>query len=412
MDLKETMTINERYKYLRVMQKRYRKSDKEKRGALLDEMETATGLHRKSLIRLLKGNLTRKKRKKQRERTYGPQVDDALRVILKSFDSICAERIQPNLVWMARHLDYHDELQLNPEVLSQLGTISVSTVRRISERIRQDERRLPQPRRPKRRNRVTEMIPTTRIAWDEQEPGHFEVDTVHHSGPDATGNFIHTLQLIDVATGWSERAAVLGRSYLVVSNAFERVLTRLPFPILELHSDNGSEFMNNHLIRFWNQNMSAVEITRSRPYRKNDNRFVEQKNGSLVRAYFGDERFDTVQQTILFNLIYDRMWFYYNFFQPVMRLVEKTILPSSDGKKRVKRRYDKAQTPFDRLSATNGLPPGDKKQLEQLRLETNPVQLREEIYSMLDQLFSLPNALPNQTENVYETLFKPNNNEP
>lgn len=293
-----------------------------------------------------------------------------------------------------------------------MGTISVSTVRRISERIRQDERRLPQPRRPKRRNRVTEMIPTTRIAWDEQEPGHFEVDTVHHSGPDATGNFIHTLQLIDVATGWSERAAVLGRSYLVVSNAFERVLTRLPFPILELHSDNGSEFMNNHLIRFWNQNMSAVEITRSRPYRKNDNRFVEQKNGSLVRAYFGDERFDTVQQTILFNLIYDRMWFYYNFFQPVMRLVEKTILPSSNGKKRVKRRYDKAQTPFDRLSATDGLPPGDIKQLERLRLETNPVQLREEIYSMLDQLFSLPNALPNQTENVYETLFKPRNTEP
>lgn len=412
MDLKETMTINERYKYLRVMQKRYRKADKASRSTLLDEMETATGLHRKSLLRLLNGNLTRKKRKKQRGRTYGPQVDDALRVILKGFDSICAERLQPNLVWMAEHLAYHDELQLNQEVLSQLGTISVSTVRRISERIRQDERRLPQPRRPKRRNRVTEMIPTKRIAWDEQEPGHFEVDTVHHCGPDATGDFIHTLQLIDVATGWSERAAVLGRSYLVVSNAFERVFTRLPFPILELHSDNGSEFMNNHLIRFWNQNMNSVEITRSRPYRKNDNRFVEQKNGSLVRAYFGNERFDTVHQTNLFNLIYDRMWFYYNFFQPVMRVVEKTILPSSNGKRRVKRRYDKAQTPFDRLSATDVLPPGDKQQLEQLRLETNPVQLREEIYSMLDQLFSLPNALPNQTENVYETLFEPRNTEP
>jgi len=412
MDLKETMTIDERYKYLRVMQKRYRKADKTSRSTLLDEMETATGLHRKSLLRLLNGNLTRKKRKKQRGRTYGPQVDDTLRVILKGFDSICAERLQPNLVWMAEHLAYHDELQLNQEVLSQLGTMSVSTVRRISERIRQDERRLPQPRRPKRRNRVTETIPTKRIAWDEQEPGHFEVDTVHHCGSDAAGDFIHTLQLIDVATGWSERAAVLGRSYLVVSNAFERVFTRLPFPTLELHSDNGSEFMNNHLIRFWNQNMNSVEITRSRPYRKNDNRFVEQKNGSLVRAYFGNERFDTVQQTNLFNLIYDRMWFYYNFFQPVMRVVEKTILPSSNGKRRVKRRYDKAQTPFDRLSDTDVLPPGDKQQLERLRLETNPVQLREEIHSMLDQLFSLPNALPNQTENVYETLFEPRTNEP
>jgi hypothetical protein len=412
MDLKETMTIDERYKYLRVMKKRYQKANKANRSALLDEMETATGLHRKSLLRLLNGNLTRKKRKKQRGRTYGPQVDDALRVILKSFDYICAERLQPNLAWMAKHLAHHDELQLNQEVLSQLGTISISTVRRISKRIQQDERRLPRPRRPRRRNRVTEMIPAQRIAWDEQEPGHFEVDTVHHCGLDSTGDFIHTLQLIDVATGWSERVAVLGRSYLVVSNAFERVLTRLPFSILELHSDNGGEFMNNHLIRFWNQTITPVEITRSRPYKHNDNRFVEQKNGSLVRAYFGDERFDTVQQTRLFNLIYDRMWFYYNFFQPVMRVVEKTILPTPDGQRRVKRRYDKAQTPFDRLSATDALPSEDKHQLERLRLETNPGQLRKEIYSLLDQLFSLPNALPNQTENVYETLFEPLHTEP
>jgi hypothetical protein len=133
--------------------------------------------------------------------------------------------------------------------------------------------------------------------------------------------------MIDVATGWSERAATLGRSYLVIKDAFQRFLVRLPFSVLEVHPDNGSEFINHHLYHFWKKAADNIELSRSRAWQKNDNRFVEQKNDTLVRAYLGYERLDTVEQTNLLNQLYDLMWLYYNFFQPVMRLQEKTVIP-------------------------------------------------------------------------------------
>ena len=126
-----------------------------------------------------------------------------------------------------------------------------------------------------------------RIPWDEAEPGHFEVDLVHHCGPSASGEYVHTLQMVDVATGWSERVAVLGRSFRVMRVGFQRCLERLPFPVLEIHPDNGSEFLNHHLVRFFRDTVQEVDLSRSRPYHKNDNRNVEQKNSTLVRAYLG-----------------------------------------------------------------------------------------------------------------------------
>jgi len=153
-----------------------------------------------------------------------------------------------------------------------------------------------------------------RIAWDEQQPGHFEVDLVHHCGPSASGEYVHTIQMIDVATGWSERVAVLGRGYLVMKDGFRRILSRLPFPILELHPDNGSEFFNDHLVRFWKEAIVDLQLSRNRPYQKNDNPFVEQKQSTLVRAPLGYARFDTAAQTMAINQLYDMMWLYYNFF--------------------------------------------------------------------------------------------------
>ena len=268
------MTIDERRKYLRKMKRRYAQAHRKGRGQLLDEMEVVTGLHRKSLIRLMKGCLKRKPRRKQRGRSYAPEVDDALRVIAESFDYLCAERLTPNLVWMATHLAHHGELETSHHLLDQLSQISISTVKRILKRIRQDEPRLPR-RRPSRGNRVARDVPMKRIAWNEQQPGHFEVDLVHHSGPSASGEYVHTIQMIDVATGWSERVAVLGRSYLVMEDAFRRILARLPFPVLEIHSDNGSEFFNDHLVRFWKDIVVDLRLSRNRPYQKNKNRFVE-----------------------------------------------------------------------------------------------------------------------------------------
>lgn len=293
MSTEDKMNIDERRKYLRRMKKRYDHASRKERGQLLDEMEAVTDMHRKSLIRLMKGNLARKPRQKQRDKRYGPEVDDALRVIAESVDYICAERLTPNLVWMAEQLGAHGELAATPQLLEQLGQISVSSVRRRLKRIRQDQPRLPR-KGPERANQVTREIPMRRIPWNQPEPGHFEVDLVHHCGLSASGEYIYTLQMMDVTTGWSERVAVLGRSYRVMQAGFERCLTRLPFPVRELHPDNGSEFFNHHLLRFFKEAVQGLQFSRSRPYHKNDNRNVEQKNSSLVRAYLGYDRLDTV----------------------------------------------------------------------------------------------------------------------
>jgi len=189
MPAEDKMTIDERRpyripweKYLRKMKKRYARTDRKARGQLLDEMEAVTRLHRKSLIRLMNGSLERK----QRGRSYGSEVDDALRVIAESLDYLCAERLTPNLVWMTTHLATHGELEVSSPLLEKLGRISVSTVQRILARIGQDQPRLP-CKGPERAHRVTRDIPMKRIPWDEQQPGHFEADLVHHCGPSASG---------------------------------------------------------------------------------------------------------------------------------------------------------------------------------------------------------------------------------
>jgi hypothetical protein len=379
------------------------KANRKERSQLLDEMEAVTELHRKSLVRLINGDLERVPRRRQRDRAYGPDVDDALRVIAESVDYICPERLTPNLTWLAEHLARHRELELSPSLLMSLDRISVSTVQRTMARIRQDQPRLPR-KRPRAVNSVTRDVPMRRIPWYEQQPGRFEIDLVHQCGPTASGEYICTIQMIDVATGWSERRAILGRSFLVVRDAFLCILSRLPFPVLEIHPDNGSEFFNHHMRAFWKDTLGSFELSRSRPHRKNDNRFVEQKNSTLVRAYLGYERLDTVDQTIALNNTYDKMWLYYNFFQPVMRLKEKILVPQQGQPMSVRRRYDQARTPFDRLCATTAIPEDRKRQLIVLRERTNPRQLRTEIQDLITELFALPNAEPGSTQNVYHTL--------
>jgi hypothetical protein len=407
MSIDDKMTVDERRKYLNTVKKRYEQADPRERGLLLTEMEAVTGLHRKSLIRLLhEPSLERQPRRRQRGRTYGPAVEEALWVIADSLDHICAERLKPNLVWLAQHLAEHGELIISPAVLAQLGQIGVATIRRRLQRRAQDQPRLPR-RGPEQANRLAREIPMKRVPWDESEPGHFEVDLVHHSGPTTAGEYVHTLQLVDVAIGWSERWAILGRSYTVLEDAFRGILARLPFPVIELHPDNGVEFLNAHLVRFWRERVQDVQLSRSRPYHKNDNRFVEQKNATLVRAYLGTDRLDSVAQTQALNQLYDDMWLYYNFFQPVMRLTEKTLQTTDDGTTRFTRRFDDAQTPLDRLLATSVVDAPRREALLALRRQTNPRQLRQAIEDQLQHLFTIPAAVPGQTEDVYQTLRVP-----
>jgi len=405
MPTQDEMTVDERYKYLRIRQRQYVDAGRSERGRILDEMEQVTGLDRKTLIRHMRGKIKRKPRKRQRGKVYGSALDDALRVISESHDHICAERLTPNLVGMARHLASHGELVPDSALLEQLGLISVSTVkRRLRHFAELDQFRLPRRKGPKPPNPVTRDIPMGRIAWNEAEPGHFEADLVHHPGQSPGGDYVCTVQLTDVATLWCEQAAVLGHSQRVMQDAFQRIMARLPFPIREIHPDNGSEFFNHHLLRFWKDAVPGVRISRSRPFQKNDNRFVEGKNFTLVRAYLGHQRFDTVAQTRLLNQLYDKMWLYYNFFQPVMRLVEKTAVRNANQDFRIKRRYDRPQTPFERLCASRILPAQVRQRLQELQEKTNPRRLRQEIYTLLERLTALPTARPNKRENVLESL--------
>lgn len=376
------MTVNERRKYLTIMKPRYHAACRGERSLLLSEMEQVTGLHRTHLTRLLNAeSLERKGREKQRERSYGPEVERVILKVWESLDYICAERLTPGLLPTARHLARFEVVQLSVEVEEQLAQISRATVGRLLSHHRWRKARLPR-KGPERANQVTRGVPMKRIPWDTQEPGHFEVDLVHHGGEASVGEDAHTLQMIDVATGWSERVVVFGRGQRAMETGFRQILERLPFEVRELHPDNGTECFNRHLVRFWKEKVVGVTLSRSRPYQKNDNRNVEQKNDSLVRQYLGYGRFDTPEQVAAANELYERMWVYYNLFQPVLHLCEKV----SQGD-RVRRKWDQAQTPFERLKATGTLSAAQQARLLALYEQTHPLALRQDMYRRLAALW-------------------------
>ncbi len=386
MPIDEKMSVNERRKYLKLVAPRYAQAGRVERSALLTEMGAVTRLHRKSLLRLMHGPTLERapKRPRVRRRRYGAAVAEAVRVVWESLDYVCAERLTPALLPTAQQLARWEELALTAETEEHLATISRATVQRLLQRFQQDTPKLPR-RKPQPPNLLLRQVPMERLSWATQAPGSFETDLVHHCGSVTVGEYVHTLQLVDIATGWSERVAVLGRSQAAMVEGFRRVQVRLPFPITRLHPDNGSEFFNNHLFRYFGEAMTGLRLSRSRPYRKNDNRFVEQKNATLERAYLGYERLDTWGQCAALNALYDQLWVYYNLFQPVLHLVGKD---SVNGK--LQRRWDRAQTPYQRLLASGVLLPEQEARLTRLYAETNPRQLRETIYQALARLWQKP----------------------
>lgn len=389
MPTEDAMNVSERRKYLKRMQARYAAARRAERGRLLTEMQQVTGLHRKSLTRLMHaGRLERKPRVKQRARRYGLATEQVIVRVWESRDYICAERLTPGLLSMAQHLARFEPLGLTSQVQEQLATISRATVARLLRKHRPQVRRLPQ-KGAERANSATAGVPMGRIAWDIGEPGHFEVDLVYHSGPSLAGLHGHTIQLIDVATGWSERVAVLGRGQQAMEGGFERIVERLPFPIKELHPDNGSEFFNAHLVRYWKEKVTGVQLSRSRPWHKNDNRMVEQKNDTLVRQYLGDLRLDTPEQIAALNALYEDMWLYYNLFQPVLHLCEKQMVGD-----KVVRKWDAAKTPYERVLASGILSPDQQTRLQQLYEQTNPLKLRTALYRQLEALWQSALASP------------------
>jgi hypothetical protein len=382
MTVEEAMTINERRTYLKRMLPRYRAANRAERSRLLADMEVMTGMHRKSLIRLLAApSLARRSRHTARRCIYGPDVAAIIHIVWESLDYVCAERLTPALVETATHLATFGELTLTPVVRAQLTAISRATVGRMLGGMRRPTPRLPR-RGPEQANRLRKTVPMGRLPWQTAVPGSFEVDLVHHCGASTAGDYLHTLQLVDIATGWSERVAILGRGQQAMEGGFRRVIARLPFPILHLHPDNGSEFFNDHLVRFWGKQITGLTLSRSRPYQKNDNRFVEQKNDTLVRAYVGYDRLDTVAQRDALNLLYEQLWLYYNLFQPVLHLVAKDRQAD-----RVIRKWDDARTPYQRLVAAGNLEATTQTRLDARHAATNPRQLRREIYAGFARLW-------------------------
>jgi len=389
MPTEDQMNVSERRKYLKRMSVRYVAAKRVERGQLLTEMEQVTGLHRKSLTRLMQtGSLERKKRVKQRARTYGLAVEQVIVKVWESRDYMCAERLTPGLLNMAQHLAGFEPLGLTSQLEQQLASISRATVARILRKHRAQRRRLPQ-KGAERANAATQGVPMGRIPWEITEPGHFEVDLVYHSGETTAGLHGHTIQLIDVATGWSERVAVLGRAQRAMEGGFAHMLERLPFAVKELHPDNGSEFFNHHLVRYWKDKVTGVQLSRSRPWHKNDNRMVEQKNDTLVREYLGDLRLDTPEQIAALNTLYEQMWLYYNLFQPVLHLCEKTMVGD-----KVRRKWDAAKTPYERLLASGVLSAQQQTRLQQLYEQTNPLQLRNALSRQLEMIWQSAMAPP------------------
>lgn len=361
MPAEDEMTIDERRKYVSRMKIRYQKAKRKERGMLLREMEEITRMHRKGLTRLMReGNLARKKRKTPHPRMYGQDVEEIIIRVWESLDYVCAEQLTPVVEATAWHLARCSEVRVTQEQFTQLQQISRATVSRMLSKHRSRRRRLPQ-KGAERANQATKGVPMGRIAWDIAEVGHCEVDLVHHSGESTSGEYGHTLQVVDVLTGWSERVVVMGRGYQAMKGGFERMLERVPFAITELHPDNGSEVFNHQLRRFWGEKVPAMMLSRSRPYQKNDNRHVEQKNDTLVRQYFGQLRFDTPEQVEAVNAIYELMWVYDHLFQPVMHLAQKEMVGDH-----VRRRWDEAQTPFARLKASGTVSADHEQRLQAL----------------------------------------------
>jgi hypothetical protein len=393
------MDIDERLKVLKSKQSAYWKASKSEKGRLLDMLEEIAGLDRKTIIRRLRGSCARRPRARQRGLTYGPEVAQVVAVVEEAFDWPAAERLQPHLLPYAQKLADHGHLTFSEETAELLGAISISTLQRLQGRL---HRETPRPRRPRASpNPHRAQIPARRIPGEVQEPGYLEVDLVHHSGPATTGDYVHTLHLVDVATGWSEPGAVLGRSYRVVADGFRRCEERLPFPVREIHPDNGAEFLNNHMVRFWREHFPGATLSRSRPYHKDDNPFVEHRNGDLIRRWLGHERLDSVVQTLALNRFYEKLRVYFNFFHPVMRLVGKETNPETG---RVRRTWDVARTPFERLREAGVLTPAKEAELDTIYRETDPLALHRELEREAVALFDLPGAQPGQTEDVHLTL--------
>ena len=290
------MSLSSRKEYFPTMVERYRKAKKRtEKTRIIDELVTVLGYHRKYAIQVLKrGGLQPVRQKRKRSSKYH-LARPAIMVVWEALDHPCAERLHPVLLQTAEVLSKHGELHLCANVRQLLASISRSTLARMLTKSRSIKRYRMSP--PRRRTHLQSQVPVERYQSGELRPGALEADLVEHNEGSSIGHFVYTLSVVDVATGYSRRRSVLGKGQLGVHRELKKLIMSWPYPIWGIHTDNGSEFLNEHLVRFCKAN--AIKFTRSRPYKKNDNPHVEQKNFQHVRTLVGYERFDTPAQVCL-----------------------------------------------------------------------------------------------------------------
>jgi len=371
------MSMPSRREYLNVMRRRYRAATSRKaRSAIIDEVTATLGYHRKYAIQVL--NQRPQPPRPPIRRRRKPKYLECLHVIQlvwQALDYPCAERLHPVLPETARLLEAHGVLTLTPQVEAQLAAISRSTLARYIAK-------WPSPkitrlvRRPRPSQGILSEVPIARYLWNENRPGALELDLVEHNGGSTRGHYAYTLNVTDVVTHYSRRRAVMGRGQAGIHAQLQLILNEWPYPVWAIHTDNGSEFLNSHLVAFCRER--NLEFTRSRPYRKNDNAHVEQKNRQFVREIVGYERYDTPEEVEWLNRVYATLDPYVNLFLPTRKVIRKERVQG-----RVRKYYDRAQTPFQRALDMGVLYPEAKAQLTEMRRRLNPLALHQELELLL-----------------------------
>lgn len=371
--------------------KRYRKASKKEKGKILDEFCATTEYNRSYAARVLrrgpdsKGGKSppgrpRPYRGRGRKPVYTLDVRKALVKVWAILDCPCGKRLVSVLPETVRKLEKHGEINLNDEVRDKLMSISAST----ADRLLRGERKkfeLKSKARTRPGSLLKHQIPIRTFAdWDDCRVGFLEIDLVGHDGGNASGDFCQSLDATDVASGWSEQRAVKNKAQKWTFEALEEIRKRLPFPLLGLDSDNGSEFINAHLFEYCE--VEKITFTRGRPYRKNDGCYVEQKNYTAVRRNVGYMRYDTEEELAILNELYDVLRLYNNFFLPQMKLIEKTREGS-----RVKKRYDEPRTPYKRLLEDPNVDEVTKRKLKRQYARLNPAELKRKILKLQDRLY-------------------------
>jgi len=380
------MARRSKQEYLRVMWQRYQRADRATRSALLDEVTRVCGYHRKYAIGLLSRAAPPQpsvRRVTRRRPTYGEPVIRLLAEIWAASGYLCGQRLKAALPhwlpWLKRRAT------ITPTMEQQLVRISARQMdRRLQARKHRIKRRLYGTTRPG--SLLKHLIPIKTDQWDVTKSGYLEIDLVSHSGASAAGEFLHTLDGVDIHTTWVERQAVLGKSRHEVVQALTTIEAQLPFALRGVDSDNGSEFINDHLLA-WCQKRPVgrqVQFTRSRPYKKDDNAHVEQKNWTHVRKLVGWERYDSREALAALNALYADLRLFQNLFQPSMKLVRTERV----GSRRI-RRYDRPQTPFERVRACPEADPQKVAALEQVLTTTDPFVLSRQIDRHLEHLWAL-----------------------